>query len=712
MNATDQRPLGDALVRMGLITSGQLDAMLAVQRREGRPLSKQLVQGGFLTEDRLIQVLGEQLGVETVDLSDVSVHERVRELVLPSVAASMLVLPLARRRIGEHDGLLLAMADPLDDEAVAVVSRRLPDEMKIIRLLAGEGDLRRAVGRVYGSIDRSDIELTAMNQRPEVDDLLLPQEPSFESSTPRDTDHGGLEREATLEDAPIDQIPRDPFGDPPTVPTADRARRENLPETESAVPAVRGARAEARRFEPATQPVGVTDFSETLIPEPEAATTVGPHPGAQTGPSSVVRPDVEDDPPPVVTPVATATPSSGTRMPKSGGIRPPLPRAPATEIIRTRSPRAAESERRPAPASNRDARVLDPVVDEPSPSSRGPAPSDAGVRGAFPTSSASGSPLAPPPDLRSAPPTDRSPAPSSPTEPRERPFAGAEREPKDALPSLRDGRRRNIRDVTRRMIPSSGDPAAGPVSVEPPAPSSGVQVRSLAHRVPPALVIGTGASIVVIIAVAVFVGSRPPTVEANLTGTQIDQVEGYADDGFELEGGDPPDPPLEPLRSPSRLIAPGVMDGPPPPGHQFVLTDGIELRATAAAGAEPLLWLKAGQVVRVIQRFDAAHLVLVPPDGPAGFVRPENLGDKLPLAALARQLKFKRCVVSDGSIVDDCLYGARTQWEECRANCESGTRCAPACRAAFEACMTSCRASEQTIEQSMGVRRTRRRRGP
>ncbi|MEO1338229.1 MAG: hypothetical protein AAFV29_21475, partial [Myxococcota bacterium] len=150
MNKIDPQPLGEALVRMGLLTASQLDAMLTIQRRNGRRLSQQLVEAGFLTEERLVQVLGEQLGVETADLRDVWVHEQVRAMVLASVARRLSVLPLSRRRIGDYDALMLAMVDPLDDDAAAVVARRLPEDMRIIRLLASEADLARALDVVYG----------------------------------------------------------------------------------------------------------------------------------------------------------------------------------------------------------------------------------------------------------------------------------------------------------------------------------------------------------------------------------------------------------------------------------------------------------------------------------------------------------------------------------------------------------------------------------
>ena len=735
MSEFQQRPLGDALVRMGLLTSGQLEAMMAVQRREGQPLSKQLVEAGFLTEDRLVQVLGEQLGVETVDLSEVWVHERVRELVLPSVARQFLVLPLARRRVGTHDALLLAMADPLDDEAVAVVSRRLPDEMRVVRLLSGEEDILRAVDMIYG--------LEHGTATPEVDDLQLP---SLGKGT--DSEHGELEPEATLEDTrprkPSDkeQVPLDAFGDPPTAPAAAGVDTpDQFQVTEAAIPALRPA---VQRARSSAISIEDEDRRTTLIPE-DSQTMVAPPPGRSSEGEGIER----DHPEP-------ARSEARDQGPKSGGPRPGLPRAPATEIIRargTRTPHIDDPDSRARNTRDVTRRVGPPGT---------PARTEMASEGRTRTPLATVGPVE-----SAAEPARSDPSGAVPVSGRRAPVEGASArsdgsvavsghrsavdgarsDPSGAVPvsgrrSAVDGARSDgAVPVSGRRPPTEGASArsdgsapvsgrrsaidgarfdgSGPVSGRrsPVSPALGassplatevprepvgdpdVLVKAVSPRVPPALLAVAAVSLIVIVAVGVWVVSKPPTVRANLPTSRIVEPA--------LEATEPPDPPLAPIRR-SRVIeiAPGVVDGPPPAGHRFVLVDGLELRATAAIDAEALLWLKGGQVVRLLDEVQSAQLVMVPPRGPAGFVDPDALGVQLPLAALARQFKFAGCVVPEGGIVDDCLYAARTQFEDCRLPCKADTRCAPACEAAFEICMTECRVSEQTAR---GRRRRRSR---
>ena len=470
------------------MTAGQLESMLAVQRREGRPLSKQLVEAGFLTEERLVQVLGEQLGVETVDLVDVWVHERVRDMVLASVARRLRVLPLARRRVGAHDALLLAMVDPLDDEAVAVVGRRLPDDMRVVRLLAGEEDLLRAVDQVYGPDSDRNVRPAVENSQPSVE-----PEATLEDAMP--VNEGG-------ETAPLArpaQTPSNPVDDPATVltgashgrvvadPTFGHRDRQT---TEAAVPIARSATAQAG--EPATQPVAPGPAKPPQLPSRlPLAPTGGEDPYAAMEPP--LEPRTTIGPPP-------GEPPPYSRGPKSGGGHPSLSRAPATEVIRTRG-------------GNREAPELGP-----------------------------------------------------------------------------ERKRRTMRDVTRRLAPPgsggegtvplvTGGPTSGAVDLSSIEPSGDpeILVKAVVPRVPPALLVMAVVSLLIIIAVGVWATSTPPTVRANLpTGRLIPPID---EDGSEIPL-EPPDPPIAPLRrAPAVEIAPGVVDGPPPAGHSFVLVDGLELRA-------------------------------------------------------------------------------------------------------------------------------------
>lgn len=106
--------LGELLVKAQLLTREQLEDALDDQQRSGGKLGEVLVRGLVLTEDQIARALAEQKGYDHVNLASFPI-ERTAALLLPlRMARKRGVIPIHV----EGDRLLLAMADPLDVEAV------------------------------------------------------------------------------------------------------------------------------------------------------------------------------------------------------------------------------------------------------------------------------------------------------------------------------------------------------------------------------------------------------------------------------------------------------------------------------------------------------------------------------------------------------------------------------------------------------------------
>jgi len=78
--------LGDLLVQNGLINDEQLQSALAEQRKTGRKLGASLIAMGLVTEQNLIQLLSEHLGVKAVDINEYRVNQNAVRL-LPEIHA-------------------------------------------------------------------------------------------------------------------------------------------------------------------------------------------------------------------------------------------------------------------------------------------------------------------------------------------------------------------------------------------------------------------------------------------------------------------------------------------------------------------------------------------------------------------------------------------------------------------------------------------------
>ncbi|PKM06905.1 MAG: MSHA biogenesis protein MshE [Gammaproteobacteria bacterium HGW-Gammaproteobacteria-4] len=135
--------LGDLLVEQGVITGEQLAIALDEQKRSGRKLGGTLIALGFVSEDRLLALLAEQLGVEVVDLS----HYRYKPEVVTTIPEQ-----LARRyRVILLDNSpkqsVIGMADPTDLFAYDEACRLLGHAADIV--LVREADMLRVFDNSY-----------------------------------------------------------------------------------------------------------------------------------------------------------------------------------------------------------------------------------------------------------------------------------------------------------------------------------------------------------------------------------------------------------------------------------------------------------------------------------------------------------------------------------------------------------------------------------
>ncbi len=107
---TPQKPLGQLLKEMELVTEGQIQEALAIQRESGGALGRILVELGYVTEEEMLLALGAQVGMEVVNLDEIEVNRDVIAKVSPTMAKVYKVVPIKF----ENNTLTVAMADPLN----------------------------------------------------------------------------------------------------------------------------------------------------------------------------------------------------------------------------------------------------------------------------------------------------------------------------------------------------------------------------------------------------------------------------------------------------------------------------------------------------------------------------------------------------------------------------------------------------------------------
>ena len=147
MNST-AAPIGQTLLKLGLISADQLHIALREQGRSGEVIGRQLVRLGFLSEATLRDALARTLDRPSVDLAHLLPDADALTLVPQNLAKRLKLIPLsydATRR-------LLVIASAEIDNIVALDQLRglLPAGTEVQTLLAGDSEIARAIDQLYG----------------------------------------------------------------------------------------------------------------------------------------------------------------------------------------------------------------------------------------------------------------------------------------------------------------------------------------------------------------------------------------------------------------------------------------------------------------------------------------------------------------------------------------------------------------------------------
>ena len=172
MTSHIQQPLGRLLVEKGVVSEDQLRIAIQEQNKNHQPLGRLLVGLGFLSEATIRDVLSENLGQESVDLSTVIIDSAAIKLIPKDIARRYQLLPLSVDQPNKH--LTIAIADPDNIIALDQLRALLKDEYRLTTQLASESDILRAIDQYYGfelsidgilhEIEPGDMEYQSLHQ--------------------------------------------------------------------------------------------------------------------------------------------------------------------------------------------------------------------------------------------------------------------------------------------------------------------------------------------------------------------------------------------------------------------------------------------------------------------------------------------------------------------------------------------------------------------
>jgi hypothetical protein len=137
-------PLGELIVRAGLVAPNDLYAALATARAAGRRLGEVLVEQGLMGERDLAQLVAEQEGIEFVDLAKLDLDQKAVDLLSERTARRCRAIPI---RV-EGGSVLVSVADPTDNEALDAIVDEVPGGVRFVAAVGSEVDA--ALAEAFG----------------------------------------------------------------------------------------------------------------------------------------------------------------------------------------------------------------------------------------------------------------------------------------------------------------------------------------------------------------------------------------------------------------------------------------------------------------------------------------------------------------------------------------------------------------------------------
>jgi len=145
VNLQRKKKLGQLLCEKAYLDPSQLEFALAEQTVEHRRLGQILLGLNYITQPQLNEALALQVGIQKVDLADVSISPEIIALVPAELVSKHDILPLWH----EDGRLAVAMTDPFQPQVFEDL--RLVSGYSVRRYYADPAQMENAILKFYGS---------------------------------------------------------------------------------------------------------------------------------------------------------------------------------------------------------------------------------------------------------------------------------------------------------------------------------------------------------------------------------------------------------------------------------------------------------------------------------------------------------------------------------------------------------------------------------
>ncbi|QDE66519.1 general secretion pathway protein GspE [Myxococcus xanthus] len=145
MASPSRNRIGDILVKARVIDDLQLRSALATHDQWGGRLSRIIADLGLATDDVITEAICQGLGMQRIQLGNVTRDAGALSRVDVSLAEQKAVFPVSLKDNGKT--LVLAMADPTDLSTLDQVAAK--SRARVVVMVAGEREIEHAILRHY-----------------------------------------------------------------------------------------------------------------------------------------------------------------------------------------------------------------------------------------------------------------------------------------------------------------------------------------------------------------------------------------------------------------------------------------------------------------------------------------------------------------------------------------------------------------------------------
>lgn len=172
--------VGEMLVKKGKITDADLEEAMAVRKGPADRIDRIIVKLGMVDERDVLEVLGEQLSIPVIDLSEAEIEVEILRAMPSKLVHRRGLIPVKRT----DDTLKVATSDPYD--VYSFDELRMMTGLKIEPVLAPQNEIDRIIKKHYGvggdtigeMINEDDMEVLSDSVEENGDIIEMAQEAS------------------------------------------------------------------------------------------------------------------------------------------------------------------------------------------------------------------------------------------------------------------------------------------------------------------------------------------------------------------------------------------------------------------------------------------------------------------------------------------------------------------------------------------------------